>query len=113
MSLYRLCPWWSAQCPELGEHYDAVSLHCFARTDEPNAGELLCVGSHTGYLSLYQPHGPDAKAPTDAGAAGSAADDDAEFTIGGAAPSGRPVALVLEVKLAQPVLSVSSAVIIR
>lgn len=110
MSLYRLCPWWKAQCPDLEANYDAAVLHSAALNDEPGGSELLVVGSHSGHLCIYHPHPDDDKVAAVDGM--SATDDESEFDVTKSGQS-RPVDVVVEVKLDKPVLAVSSAVIVR
>lgn len=117
MSLYRLCPWWTAQCPDTGPNYDAASMHSAILNDD--GGELLLVGSHSGYLSIFLPHqqSPTTSSNNNNAAASNAnkdddVDDAGEFHVAMVVEQQqpqRPVDLVLEVKLDQPILAVSSA----
>lgn len=122
MSLYRLCPWWTAQCPDTGSNYDAASMHSAILTENQTGGELLIVGSHSGYLSIFQPHQQISTRTSSATNAANAMDestsaneenaDASEFFVA-MVEQQRPVDLVLEVKLEQPILSISSAAIVR
>lgn len=114
MSLYRLCPWWSAQSPDGGANFDATSLHCMRLVH--SVGELLCVGSHGGCLNVYRPEPPRRPLATQsvdnaAGQRGSA--EDAEFDVDRLNSEPTDSGLLLEVQLKQPILSLSSAVMIR
>lgn len=103
MSLFQLCPWWSTQCPDLASSYDAYSLHCCRLGLADNEKDYVVVGSHTGYLSVYYPTGRsvDEEASGD-GVDHSFADDLSANGIS------RPNDLVLEMKLAQPIIGITS-----
>ncbi|EDV55448.2 protein PTHB1 [Drosophila erecta] len=57
MSLFNVCSWWSAQCSDPGEEYDVASLLCARFGLESQEKDYIIVGSQTGQLSIYYPHG--------------------------------------------------------
>lgn len=55
MSLFKACSWWSTQCPDYEKSYDSLLLHCCRFGLENGEKDCICVGSHSGYLNIYQP----------------------------------------------------------
>lgn len=84
MSLFNVITWWTGQCP--GADYDCSAL-CVSRFGSFEADskrtekDTIFVGSHQGYLSVYQP-------------------TEAHYETG----NGSPTDLVLEQKLGLPIL---------
>lgn len=88
MSLFRVCHWWSIQTPETQPKFDTKSLHCCRLALNEFEKDYIIVGSHTGYLCVYQ---PKLDPPKD--------DLEADFT---------PTSVILETKLPLPVLGIES-----
>ncbi|XP_001659313.2 protein PTHB1 [Aedes aegypti] len=55
MSLFKICNWWKTQCPDVEPNYDSFSIHCTRLCLEEGEKDSIIVGSHSGYLSIYQP----------------------------------------------------------
>lgn len=55
MSLFSVCNWWTAQCSDLEENYDAASLLCARFGLEDQEKDYIVVGSQGGHLSIYYP----------------------------------------------------------
>lgn len=103
MSLFQFCPWWSAQCPDLGTNYDAYSMHSCRLGLADSEKDYIVVGSHTGFLSIYNP----AVRPDEDETATEESADDGQFTasLDGASQA---TDLVLEIKLAHPIIGITS-----
>ncbi|XP_031630232.1 protein PTHB1 [Contarinia nasturtii] len=92
MSLFKVCTWWSAQCPDFQSNYDAQLLHCCRFGVEENEKDYVIVASHSGYVSIFQPNAT----MTDE-------TEDEEPTSGF-----RPTDQLLEIKLTDPIIQLSS-----
>ncbi|XP_002005438.2 protein PTHB1 [Drosophila mojavensis] len=57
MSLFNVCSWWSAQCGDTVGDYDVASLLCARFGLEAHEKDYIIVGSQSGTLSIYYPHG--------------------------------------------------------
>lgn len=88
MSLFKACNWWSTQCPDFEENYDSFLLHCCRFGLENGEKDCICVGSHAGYLSIYQPIQSD--------------------TSNNVVNDFKPTDLLLEIKLPTPILQITS-----
>lgn len=88
MSLFKACTWWSTQCPDYEPNYDSYLLHCCRFGLESGEKDCIVVGSHAGYLNIFQPI----------------------QTIEGTnvVNEFKPTDLVLEVKLPNPILQITS-----
>lgn len=88
MSVFKVCHWWSIQTPETQAKFDSKSLHCCRLALNEFEKDYIIVGSHTGYLCVYQPllDTPDN-------------DEEPDF---------KPSSVVLEIKLALPVIGIES-----
>lgn len=88
MSLFKACTWWSTQCPDYEESYDSLLLHCCRFGLENGEKDCICVGSHSGYLSIFQP-----------------------IRVEGSSNvmnDFKPTDLLLEIKLPNPILEITS-----
>lgn len=103
MSLFQLCPWWTSQCPDLNSNYDAYSIHCCRLGILDKDKDFIVVGSHTGYLSIFYPTRSSDSEPTH-----DDAEDDTFSAALNANTSSRPNDLVLEMKLPQPIIGITS-----
>ncbi|ALC41616.1 CG15666, partial [Drosophila busckii] len=56
MSLFNVCSWWSTQCGTATQ-YDVASLLCARFGLDTQEKDYIVVGSQTGQLSVYYPHG--------------------------------------------------------
>lgn len=92
MSLFKLCSWWQAQCPDVSDNYDTYLLHCCRFGLSDTEKDYVIVGSHSGYLSIFRPTDPESNEASD------------EFEIVVA----RPTDLILEQKLPSPIIGISS-----
>lgn len=97
MSLFKLCTWWTAQCPDIAANYDSYLLHSCRFGLSDTEKDYIVVGSHSGYLSIFRPSATDAD------------EDNDEFSIVVA----RPTDLLLEQKLANPIIGISSGRFMR
>ncbi|KAH8416232.1 hypothetical protein KR222_011662 [Zaprionus bogoriensis] len=57
MSLFNVCSWWSAQCGDSTGDYDVASLLCARFGLETQEKDYIIVGSQSGQLSIFYPHG--------------------------------------------------------
>lgn len=56
MSLFKIFPWFSYQCPDNGENYDSFSITCSRLSfDSESNDDKIVVTSHTGFISILQP----------------------------------------------------------
>lgn len=55
MSLFKACTWWTSQCPDYEQNYDPCLLHCCRFGLENGEKDCIVVGSHSGYISIFQP----------------------------------------------------------
>lgn len=83
MSLFRVCSWWSAQCPDTLQSYHAQNITVCRFGLQENEKDYIVVTSTLGYLSIFYP---------------------AKSTTGGRTSSD----LVLELKLSSPILGVAA-----
>jgi Bardet-Biedl syndrome 9 protein len=83
MSLFKARDLWSTQCGE-DETFDQV---CIITTNLGNQYDKIIVGSHSGYLRVYQPS--------------------LELLEDGAVNGYKPTDLLIEMHLLQPVLQIS------
>lgn len=90
MSLFKVCTWWDAQCPDITESYDSLSLLCCRLGLDDAEKDYIVVGSHSGYLSIFK---PNSESSINAEVAGS---------------TFKPTDVVLEIKLANPIIGLSS-----
>lgn len=86
MSLFKICRWWSTQCPELQTKYDSSSIFCTRLGLNEKEKDYLIVGSHTGHLSVYYPT--------------------SEIQEDGNVSGFKPVNVLLEVKMPQPIIGI-------
>ncbi|XP_061402288.1 protein PTHB1-like [Musca vetustissima] len=86
MSLFNVCNWWTAQCPDLDENYDVASLLCARFGLEDQEKDYIVVGSHTGQLSIFYPS--------------------YEQDANGNCPGYKPTDLLLEIQGELPILGV-------
>ncbi|XP_061388672.1 protein PTHB1-like [Musca vetustissima] len=86
MSLFNVCNWWTAQCPDLDENYDVASLLCARFGLEDQEKDYIVVGSHTGQLSIFYPS--------------------YEQDANGNCPGYKPTDLLLEIQGQLPILGV-------
>lgn len=93
MSLFKVCTWWSAQCPDFEPNYDSQLLHCCRFGIEETEKDYVIVASHSGYVSVFQPNALAAEETT----------EDEEPTSGF-----RPTDQLLEIKLTHPIIQLSS-----
>lgn len=108
MSLFKFCPWWTTQCPDLGANYDACSLHCCRLGLVDNEKDYLVIGSHTGYLSIFNPtERPDIESSMPVFSAANDADEEGLFaaSLNAASPA---TDLDFEIKMAQPIIGITS-----
>lgn len=93
MSLFKVCTWWSAQCPDFEANYDSQLLHCCRFGIEDSEKDYVIVASHSGYISVFQPNATLV--------------DETEDENG---PSSgfRPTDQLLEIKLSNPIIQLSS-----
>lgn len=96
MSLFQVCSWWSTQCPDFESSYDTNSLHCCRLHDDETEKDFIIVGSHSGYINIYKPN-PVANNFNDG--------NDRDESL---AAQYNPVDQILELKLTDPVLQLSS-----
>lgn len=96
MSLFKLCTWWTAQCPDISSNYDSYLLHSCRFGLSDTEKDYIIVGSHSGYLSIFRPSATET-------------DEDNEFSI----IANRPTDLLLEQKLSYPIIGISSGRFIR
>jgi hypothetical protein len=54
MSLFKVCSWWSYQCPHQSKNYDAGSLTCGQFVENNIQRDVIIVSSHSGILSIFQ-----------------------------------------------------------
>lgn len=92
MSLFKVCTWWSAQCPDCDPNYDSQLLRCCRFGIEDNEKDYVIVASHSGYVSIFQPN---------ALMVGEAEDEEPSSGF-------RPTDQLLEVKLTSPIIQLSS-----
>lgn len=99
MSLFKVCTWWSAQCPDFEANYDSQLLHCCRFGIEENEKDYVIVASHLGYVSVFQPNAlmMDEKTMPEDG------NDDEQPSSGF-----RPTDQLLEIKLSSPIIQLSS-----
>lgn len=88
MSLFKARTWWSTQCPDYEQNYDACLLHCCRFGLENGEKDCIVVGSHAGYLNIFQPIHTEDSVNTE--------------------NAFKPTDLVLEVKLPSPILQITS-----
>ncbi|XP_055320368.1 protein PTHB1 [Sitodiplosis mosellana] len=92
MSLFKVCTWWSAQCPDFDPNYDSQLLHCCRFGIEENEKDYVIVASHSGFVSVFQPNALMVDET-----------EDEELSSGF-----RPTDQLLEIKLPNPILQLSS-----
>lgn len=88
MSLFKVCTWWTSQCPDYESSYDLQSLHCCRFGIGEREKDYIIVGSHSGYVSVFMPN---------------ATNEDNDSLSGF-----RPTDQLLEIKLSHPILQVTS-----
>lgn len=88
MSLFKVCTFWTAQCSDYQSSYDAQLLRCCRFGSDKSEKDYIVVGSHSGYLSVFKPN----------------AIGDPEESFTGFAPTDQ----LLEVKLSNPIIQLSS-----
>ena len=98
MSLFKVCPWWHTQCPDVSPTYDCYLLHCCRFGLYDGEKDYIVVGSHSGHLSIYKPSAAESN-----GEDGPDADDDT------ATNSFKPTDVLLETKLPNPIIEILSA----
>lgn len=87
MSLFKICDWWSIQCPDINENYDSFNIIVTRFGLREQEKDYVVVGSHSGHLSIFYPNVDKSKNPS----------------IGF-----KPVDLLLECKLGFPILMLSA-----
>lgn len=92
MSLFKVCTWWSAQCPDFDTNYDSQLLHCCRFGVEDNEKDYVIAASHSGFVSVFQPN------------ASMLDDGEEEEPTSGF----RPTDQLLEIKLPNPIVQLSS-----
>lgn len=92
MSLFKVCTWWSVQSADFDTNYDSQLLHCCRFGIEEYEKDYIIVGSQSGYLSIYQPNAM--KIDFDE-------DDEPQSVY-------KPTDQLLEMKLADPIMQLSS-----
>lgn len=90
MSLFKVCTWWTAQCADYEANYDSQLLHCCRFGNDDHEKDYIIVASHAGYLSVFQ---PNALMP-----------EEDEEPLSGFKPTDQ----LLEMKLASPIIQLSS-----
>lgn len=88
MSLFKVCSWWSAQCPDYESNYDSQLLHCCRFGIDDTEKDYIVVGSHSGYLSVFKPN--------------ATYDEDEQNA------SFKPTDQLLEIKLPCPIIQITS-----
>lgn len=88
MSLFKACTWWNTQCPDYEQNYDSYLLHCCRFGLENGEKDCLVVGSHAGYLNIFQPI--------------------KTVETNNSVNEFKPTDLLLELKLPSPILQVTS-----
>lgn len=96
MSLFQVCAWWSAQNPDFESNYDSNTLHCCRLHSNESEKEFVIVGSHAGYVNIYKPS-PNANNNIEE-------ENHKDDSLTAFTPNDH----ILELKLSEPVLQLSS-----
>lgn len=54
MSLFKIIPWFSYQCPDNEENYSTLSMTCGRLSSDNELIDNIIVSSHSGYISILQ-----------------------------------------------------------
>lgn len=99
MSLFKLCNWWDAQCPDITSNYDCYSMHCCRFGLYDGEKDYIVVGSHSGHLSIFKPSPPDLNP-----------DENNEFNF---STGYKPTDVLLEIKLQNPIIDITSGTFLK
>lgn len=56
MSLFKILPWFSYQCPDNEENYSTMSMICARLNSGSELEDNIIVSSHSGFISILQPN---------------------------------------------------------